>query len=371
VHVGLNLVYLVPDSGGSATYARGLIRGLHEVAPDVRITAWVNPDTPELDGVERVRLPVRGTGSAVHIPMELFGLGLDARRRGVDVVHGLAYTTPIVAPDVATVVTLLDLTWRHEPQSVSWRARVMFGLLAPLCGTLADRVVAISEHARDDLVRTLGIEPAKIEVTPLGVDPLPPRPRDPDGPPLLLVVGQVAAHKNLLALVEALPEIPDARVVIAGRRTPYADALEARAAALGVADRLELTGYVSDEELEALWAQATAFVLPSRHEGFGLPVLEAMARGVPVACSDASALPETAGGAALLFDPASPSSIAAACTRLLGDAALRASLTERGLERAGRLTWAACAEATLRAYRRAIASRTVRGGGSTAPRRPG
>ena len=352
MHVGLNLVYLEADSGGSATYARGLIRGLRAVDPDLRITAWVGSNAPELD-VDTVRLPMRGVGSPWHVPVELLGLGLDARRRGVDVVHGLAYATPIIAPGVATVVTLLDLTWRHEPESVSRLAQIMFGFLAPVCGRLSDRVIAISEHARDDLVATLGLEPAKIEVTPLGVDPRPPR-TPVEGAPLLLTVGQVTSHKNLLALVEAMPDV-DAKLVVAGRRTPYADVLEARAAELGV--DVELTGYISAEALEDLWARATAFVLPSRHEGFGLPILEAMARGVPVACSDASALPETAGGAALLFDPDAPASIAAACNRLLADRALRDDLAGRGRARAESLTWEACAQATLRAYRRALASR--------------
>jgi glycosyltransferase involved in cell wall biosynthesis len=364
VHVGLNLVYLEADSGGSATYARGLIRGLRAVDPELRITAWVGSNAPELADVEVVRLPVRGVGSPWHVPVELFGLGLDARRRGVDVVHGLAYAAPILAPGVATVVTLLDLTWRHEPESVTRLAQVMFGFLAPTCGRLCDRVVAISEHARDDLIRTLGIDAAKIEVTPLGVDPRSLR-TPVDGPPLLLTVGQVTSHKNLLTLVEAMPEV-GAKLVVAGRRTPYADVLEARAAQLGV--EVELTGYIASERLEELWAQATAFVLPSRHEGFGLPILEAMARGVPVACSDASALPETAGGAALLFDPDSPASIAAAANRLLGDRTLREDLARRGRERAESLTWEACARATLRAYRRAIASR---GGGPSEPRARG
>ena len=379
LHVGLNLVYLEPDSGGSGTYARELVRALHAVEPGTRVTAWIARGAPA--GIEQsdlggpvgwVRLPVKSTGSPVHVPVELLGLGLDARRRGVDLVHGLAYATPVVAPGVATLVTILDLTWRHHPESVSWLARRMFGLLAPLCGRTADRVIAISETVRDDLVATLGIDAAKIEVTPLGVSgrppPAPAPPAEmrarlgiPGGVPMVLSVAQLAAHKNLTALVEALPRLADERavVVIPGRHTAYRDELAARAQALGVAGRLVLPGFVSEDDLEGLYAAADAFVLPSLLEGFGLPILEAMRRGVPVACSQVSSLPEVAGGAALLFDPRRPDAVAAAVDRLLGDERLRAGLAERGRRRAAELTWEATARATLRAYRRALAARVV------------
>ncbi len=361
MHVGLNLVYLEPDSGGSATYARELIAALHAAEPDLRITAWVGKGAPaDLDWpVEFVRLPVRSSGSPVHVPVELLWLGLDARRRGVDLVHGLAYATPVIAPGVATLVTIHDLTWRHHPEAATWLARRMFGLLAPLCGRSADRVIAISEHAKADLVTTLGLDAAKIDVTPLGVSD---RPRVPPAGDVrerlglgdrrvLLSVAQMSAHKNLGVLVEALTKL-DAVLVIPGRRTDYSAQLEAVAGRLGVADRLVLPGYVDDATLEGLYAEADAFALPSLHEGFGLPVVEAMRRGVPVACSDASALPEVAGDAALLFDPRSPDAVAAACARLFDDPA---PWIERGRARAAELTWEQTARTTLAAYRRALA----------------
>ena len=373
LHVGLNLVYWVPDAGGSGTYARELIRALHAVEPGTRVTAWVGQGAPEgLDSFDWggetsfVHLPLKSTGSPVHVGYELAALGLDARRRGIDVVHGLAYTSPVVAPGVATVVTILDLTWRHHPETVSRLARTMFGLLTPLCGRTADRIVAISEAVRKDLVATARLPRAKIDVTPLGVSDRPPgraTPADelrsrlgvPAGTPLVLFVGQIAAHKNLTALVRALPALGDARLVLPGRATPHRDELEGLAGSLGVRDRVVLPGFVSDADLEGLYALADCFVLPSTLEGFGLPILEAMRRGVPVACSDASSLPEVAGGAALLFDPGDPAAIAAAVSRVLGDAALRADLVARGRARAAELTWERTATLTLDCYRRAIA----------------
>lgn len=360
MHLGLNLVYLERDSGGSGTYARELIRALEALEPDLRITAWVGKGADGLDlPVELVRLPVRSSGSPVHVPIELGWLGLDARRRGVDLVHGLAYSTPVIAPGVATVVTILDLTWHHHPEAATWLARRMFGLLSPLCGRSADRVIAISEHAKQDLVDTLRLDQGKIDVTPLGVTQ---RPRAEPATDvrerlglgdrrLLLSVAQMSRHKNLGVLVEALAQL-DAVLVIPGRRTEYSAELEQLAASLGAADRFVLPGYVDDATLEGLYAEAAAFALPSLHEGFGLPVAEAMARGVPVACADASSLPEVAGGAALLFDPRSATEAAAACERLFADPG---PWIARGRERAAQLTWERTARTTLESYRRACA----------------
>jgi glycosyltransferase involved in cell wall biosynthesis len=377
MHVGLNLVYWVPDSGGSGTYATELIRGLHRVAPGTRITAWVGRGAPaglearDWGGpVDWVRLPVRSTGSPVHVPVELLGLGLAARRRGVDVVHGLAYITPVLAPGVATVVTLLDLTWKHYPESTTRLARAMFGLMSPLCGRAADRVVAISEHGKADVVATLGIDAAKVDVTPLGVSPPPPvepTPADrlraaygiPEGAPVVLSVGQIAGHKNLGALVRAVARCstPHVHLVLPGRLTPQHGDLAGIADREGIGDRLTLPGFVSDADLEGLYALADAFVLPSIAEGFGLTALEAMLRGVPVACSDASALPEVAGDGALLFDPRDPGAIAQAIDRLLGDQRLRSELAERGRARAASFTWDRTAALTLETYRRALRGR--------------
>jgi glycosyltransferase involved in cell wall biosynthesis len=374
MHIGLNLIYLVPDSGGSGTYAVELIRALHRIEPGTRITAWVGQGAPaDLEArdwggeVNWVRVPAKSTGSPVHVLIELLWLGLDARRRGVDVVHGLAYCTPILAPGVATVVTLLDLTWKHHPETVSRLARTMFGLLSPLCGRTADRVVAISEHGRADLVGELGLDPDGIDVTPLGVSSRPlveatpeAQLRDayglPDSAPVVLCVAQISRHKNLGALVRALArcQTPGVRLVVPGRHTPHRDELKTLAAREGVLDRVVFPGFVMEADLEGLYALADAFVLPSYAEGFGLTVLEAMRRGLPVACSNASSLPEVVGDAALLFDPHEPAAIAAAIDRLLLDAELCADLRQRGRARAASLTWDLTAELTLASYRRAL-----------------
>jgi glycosyltransferase involved in cell wall biosynthesis len=378
LHVGLNLVYWQPDSGGAGTYARELIRAVHTVEPEVRVTAWVGAGAPagleELAApaaVDWVRLPLKSSGSPVHVVYELAALGLDARRRGVDVVHGLAYATPAVAPGVATVVTILDVTWIHSPETVTWLARTMFGLLTRIGTRRADRVVAISEAAKADLVQTLGLAAGRIDVTPLGVgSPAPERSSPPElrrrlgvppGAPVVLAVGQLTRNKNLEALVRALVLLPSAtRLVICGRETAYRAELERLAVRLGVRERIAFTGFVGDADLEALYATATCLALPSLYEGFGLSALEAMARGLPVACSDTAVLREVVGDAAVLFDARDDASVGSALRRVLSERPLRSSLRERGLARARLFTWERTAEATLESYRRALAGRRPR-----------
>jgi glycosyltransferase involved in cell wall biosynthesis len=147
-------------------------------------------------------------------------------------------------------------------------------------------------------------------------------------------------------------------LVLPGYRTAYEAELREYARSRGLQDDVRFLAWVSDEELEGLWRIASVFVFPSLYEGFGLPVLEAMARGVPVACSNTSSLPEVAGDAALLFDPASTSEIAASVRRLLTDEALRRQLRDLGRERARRFTWERAARLTLASYARALDPRT-------------
>jgi glycosyltransferase involved in cell wall biosynthesis len=166
-------------------------------------------------------------------------------------------------------------------------------------------------------------------------------------------------HKNLSALIAALGAIPAERrplLVLPGYETWHERELRERARAAGVAGDVRFLGWVSGAELEGLWAIASAFVFPSLYEGFGLPVLEAMARGVPVACSNASSLPEVAGEAALLFDPHDERAIAAAVQSLLSDAALAERLRERGHARVREFTWERTARLTLASYARALPS---------------
>jgi len=228
-------------------------------------------------------------------------------------------------------------------------------------------VIAISQSTRRDLVELLGVADAKIDVVPQGIAAPPGVAPPPEAQVrarfqlgerrVVLSLSAKRPHKNVAALLGALARIPPDRrplLVLPGYPTWHEAELRERARALGITADVRFAGWVSDEEVEGLWAVADAFVFPSLYEGFGLPLLEAMARGVPVACSNASSLPEVAGDAALLFDPRDDAAIAAALERLLGDRALRERLRARGLGRVREFTWERTARLTLASYSRAL-----------------
>jgi glycosyltransferase involved in cell wall biosynthesis len=240
-------------------------------------------------------------------------------------------------------------------------------VLVPLSVKRATRVIAVSQSTSHDLVQYLRVPADRIDVVPNGVgtppdvEPLPePELRERLGAgarPIVLCTSAKRPHKNLIRLLEALASIPAERrplTVLTGYPTQHEDELRERAAKLGVADDVRILGWVPQAELEALYRAATGLVFPSLYEGFGLPVLEAMARGLPVASSNRSSLPEVAGDAALLFDPEDTSAMAAAIERLLSDPEERERLAQAGRAQAARFTWRACAEATVASYERAL-----------------
>ena len=376
--MGLDLTQLIDTSGGQGRYARELIRAMLAVEPETRLTLFVSAEAPAdlrredwSDRVGWVQVPLRVSGGppgsfALFMAWRWLGIGVVAAALRLDVIHGVANVAPLVAPGVARVVTLLDLIWIHHPEALEPAASAGMRRIAPRSARAADRVIAISEAARADLIRTLRLPAARVDVTRLGIRPSDGAPATPEpaireglgiGPgPIVLCVAQKRPHKNLARLVAALAEVedPQAQLALVGHETPYEHELRALAGELGLSGRVHFPGWLSEAELEGLYRACSCFVLPSLEEGFGLPVLEAMERDVPVACSNVSSLPEVAGDAALLFDPLDPGEIARALSRLLHDDALRKELVRRGCERCRLFTWEATAQATLASYRRAL-----------------
>ena len=209
--------------------------------------------------------------------------------------------------------------------------------------------------------------PSKIEVVPLAANaarrPLPTNASELRASlgvgdrQVVLCMGAKRPHKNLARVLQAVAELPqEARpmTILPGFATPHEDELRRLANTLGIADDVVFLGWVSASDLEGLYGLATLVAFPSLHEGFGLPVLEGMSRGVPVITSNRSSMPEVAGGAALLVDPESTEAISHAIGRLLMDGDLRSELTAKGLERAKRFTWERTAEMTVYCYKRGI-----------------
>jgi glycosyltransferase involved in cell wall biosynthesis len=372
MHVGLNLVYLVPgETGGTETYARELIPELLAAAPDLRLTAFVNRSAAAINGewpsrIEFVSVPVDARSRMQWVRGEQQLLPRLAERAGVDLLHSLANTAPAWGR-FRRVVTIHDLHHRIVPDAHFGMLGFGMRMLVSLAARRSDRIIVPAWVTRDDLSRFLGTPAAKIDVVHEGFGsrrhaaPI----REPElrewlharERPIALSVSAKRPHKNLARLIGALALIPAARrplLVMPGYHTRYEEQLRRHASSLGVTDDIRLLGWIDDGQLEGLFVAAACFVFPSLYEGFGLPVLEAMARGVPVACSGRGALDEIAGDAALRFDPESEPTIAAAIERLLSDPREAERLRDAGRERAAQFSWKAAAAGTLASYERAL-----------------
>ncbi len=373
MHVGLNLIFLVPgETGGMEVAARELIPALLEAAPsDTRFTAFINreaaaaKDGPWGELLPAVTVPVNARNRVQWVRGEQTLLPRLAASAGVDLVHSLASTAPAWGR-FRRVVTVHDLIYARFPEAHSGIRDRGMRVLVPLGVGRSDRVIVDSHSTQRDLVELLKASPERIDVVPLGLGSVRRcAPMDPAELRAALDLGERRVvlslsakrpHKNLLALIGALAGIPTQRrplLVLPGYSTWHEAELRARAAALGVEADVRFLGWLSGEQLEGLWGVAELFVYPSLYEGFGLPVLEAMARGVPVACANASSLPEVAGDAALLFDPREEGAIAGAIERLLSDPVHADRLRARGVERAREFTWQRTARLTLESYARA------------------
>jgi glycosyltransferase involved in cell wall biosynthesis len=319
---------------GDETYVENLLRRLPEVGgDDFRFAAITRH--PELvpDGVEPIRVD---TGSqelrmAWSVPRLLRRL----RPALAHFQHALPFRCPC-----PTVVTIHDLSFERDPRAMSRRDRFVFKRVVPRAARAAKRVIAVSERTKRDLVDLYGVPPDRIAVTPHGVDPAF-GPGQVAGGGYLLYVGAVQARKDPLAAAHAARDIGLPLVVVGPEREPE---LARELVGLGA----DVRGYVDKDELAGLYRGAAALVLPSRYEGFGLPVLEAMASGLPVVATDEPALREVAGDAAVYSD----GDLAAAIRIALAD---RDHLVTAGLERAKAFSWDETARRTLALYREALA----------------
>jgi glycosyltransferase involved in cell wall biosynthesis len=279
------------------------------------------------------------------------------------------YDVPVAGPAPPSVVTVHDLAHFLLPDVFpAWKRAVAGGVLRRAVGR-ARRVVVISRATRDDLVGRIPAAAGKAVLIPQGVAPafgaaVAAEPRTAEVHalrPFLLCVGNRKPHKNLVAAVDALAELrrddPALRLVIAGARFPEGDGVGDRARELGVADAVVELDACGDAELRALYGAAECLVFPSLFEGFGLPVLEAMAAGLPAVVSSRGPLPEVAGDAGVVVDPRAPGAIAAAVRRLRAEPRFRAECVARGRARAGAMTWAHTAERTGAVLREVAAGR--------------
>jgi glycosyltransferase involved in cell wall biosynthesis len=292
---------------------------------------------------QRLRLP---------LPVELITGPLD-------VFYSPDFVLPPTLRATRTLLTVHDLSFLHYPDAYVPSLRRYLERAVPRSVARADRLLADSKATRADLIAYYGAAPDKIDVLYCGVDPRFGPDSNPgervrlqdrygiDDRPYVLTVGTLQPRKNFARLIEAFVSLAaDVQLLIAGGRGWLCEDILAKAAEHR--DRVRLLGFVDDADLPALYRNAELFSLPSLYEGFGLPVLEAMACGTPVVCSGVSSLPEVAGDAASMIDPFDVDGLAAAIARVLQEAAVRRNMAARGLEQAKRFTWEQVAQQLLR-----------------------
>jgi glycosyltransferase involved in cell wall biosynthesis len=373
MHVVLDARYIARRQSGVGAYTQRLIMGLATIDHENHYTCLVANDGPGL--------PVRQANVAAfptrvsfedHLRGDLWLLGhlpFRLRKLGTDVYHGPAVFLPHVKLGYRTVVTIHDLVSFLFPETVPRKYSLYMRLMTRLAARSADRIIAVSHATKADLVQTLRVPPAKIAVIHEAVGPefarVPP-PAAVDAVveryglqhPYCLFVGNLEPRKNLPGLIEAFAEVRrrlgatgrPAQLVLAGTRAWLHGGIFRAVEAHGLASAVAFTDYVPTADLPALYAGATCFVFPSLYEGFGLPVLEAMAAGAPVVAARAGSIPEVAGDAALLVDARVPGELAAAIEAVLTDATLRDRLVARGRARAATFEWNTVARETLAVY---------------------
>ena len=348
---------------GAGVYAIELVRAMAErgrhdgYALFVR-GSWLDDDLAgkrnwRVEHIGAASRPARLAWEQMRLPQALSAMG-------IDVLHSTHHTLPLMGVRCRRVVTIHDVTFFRIPERYPPARRLYMQTLTRLSARVADAIIAPSDAARVDIVRTLGVPATKVaavyEAAAARFMPVPSetakavaRAHGIDAR-FVLSVGSLEPGKNRVRLIRAMAMLRDAglqhQLVIVGQKAWKFDAELALVDELGMQDRVRYLGYVSDAELPALYSAADAFAFPSLHEGFGLPVVEAMACGVPVLTSNISATAEVAGDAAVLVDPLSVDAIRDGLRRLLEDGELRTDLSARGRARAAEFSWRRAADET-------------------------
>jgi glycosyltransferase involved in cell wall biosynthesis len=279
----------------------------------------------------------------------------------------------VMPPDLAQVVTIHDLVWKHAGQTMRPLNRWLDKTLMPLAVRAADRVIAVSESTACDIKREMPSEAGKILTIPLGASEL----GDPGSMeslaalglsgPYFLFVGTLEPRKNLGRLLEAWSRLPPASgggavLAVVGGEGWGGVNVSAMVTALGLKDRVRVLGFVNDQQLSSLYTHALFLAMPSLYEGFGLPILEATSRGVPVLTSNTASMPEVAGDAGCLVSPLDVESIAVGIAQMLEDPKFRVELARRALVSAQRYSWDSSAQRTMAVFDEVITSRRAGGG---------
>ena len=367
MRIGIDVTALPAQLFGAGNYIVNLTQTLIRIDSANDYLVFSKPQQAELFAgrghaqVVRASLPTR-----LHrIAWEQTFFPRLIRRYHLDVVHSPHYTMPVLT-SCAQVVTFHDMTFFLHAEAHLFYKSIFFRAMIPVAARHADALIAISQNTRTDILRLFPIDPAKVFTIPYGIasffHPMPKHAQDDVlgkyglPPRFVLYVGNLEPRKNLPMLLHAFATLvrrgSSQALVLAGSRGWMDDEVFATLRELNLGHRVFLPGYIPQADLPALYSAASVFVYASRYEGFGLPVLEAMACGAPVITSNVASMPEIAGESGILIDPNDESELADAMGRVLTDDELRARLARAGLERAQSFSWERAAQATLAVYER-------------------
>jgi glycosyltransferase involved in cell wall biosynthesis len=370
MRIALNLLFVGSGVAGGRVYAQELLRGLARVDPENDYTVFTRrhvrlPRLPA-ERFRQVAAPVSSASTAWRTLWEYGVLPRLVRREGFDLFHGLGSLSPSARP-CPLVLTVHDLIHRRFPRSVPPGYRVFMRAVLPVVARRADRIIVPSRATAGDVVRFLNVPEDRLRLVAYGpgcdfqrVDDAVAQDavltRHGLRRPFVLSVCRGYAHKNLAGLLRAFAVLrrggrQEVQLALVGEPYRSGHEVDRLTAQLGLRGAVVFTGFVENAELQALYSAATVFAFPSLAEGFGLPILEALACGTPVVASDASAVPEAVGPAGVLANARDPDAFAAALARVLDDPGLQEDLRRRGLVRVKEFSWERCAAETLAVYR--------------------
>jgi glycosyltransferase involved in cell wall biosynthesis len=359
MRIGVNALYLIPGGvGGTEIYLRFLLAALAEIDRENQYFVFTNRETgaslvPAQANFTHVPQAVRAVNRPARLLWEQTVLPLAAARLHLDVLFNPGFTAPLLC-GCRQVSVFHDLQHKRHPEYFRWFDLPFWNFFLFWSAQVSRVVVAVSAATRDDLVHWYRLPASKLRTIPSGVDPHffeLGRQRQPE--PFLLAVSTLHPHKNLDGLLCAFALFrerhPEYRLIVSGIHGFFSPQLHALRESLQLEGSVTFPGWIPREDLYDLYRRAAAFLYPSLFEGFGLPVLEALAAGVPTACSSIEPLNGIVDDAALKFDPRDPTAIAFAMRRLVEDEALRALLADAGPRRAAQFDWRTTARLTLQA----------------------
>lgn len=368
MRIAIDATAIPPLRSGAGNYIFYLVQHLSHIDHENTYFIFAKPNHIDELGIDQPNfhfVPIKHAAKGTRLVWEQIGLPWHLKRLGIDLLHSPHYTAPLLKV-CKLVVTFHDMTFQLMPEAHGLLKRVFFPMIMHWSARFADKLIAASESTRKDVIRLLGVAPGKIVPIMVAANPVfgvLPRVQVeqacarynllPNG--YILYVGVLEPRKNVPLLIEAYAslarEFPHVPLVIVGKKGWMYDEIFERVTVLGLQDRVRFLGHIPRPDLIALYNGARVVVYPSRYEGFGVPVLEAMQCGTPVITTNVSSIPEVAGDAALMIDPDDVQGLGTALRRTLTDDALARDLAERGLARAARFSWQRCAEETLAVYR--------------------